>query len=85
MLVAALLAAGNAQSAPATGMHQNPRSKSALSVAQHGVKTKRHHRRETTAVWQYPYVYGDTYHYHAYYGMRAWYPPMATFDYPLLW
>jgi hypothetical protein len=87
MLVTALFAAGgNAQSAPVKGTHQNLKFKSALSSVEHnGTKTKRHYRRQKSAAWQYSEIDGGTYPYHAYYGMRAWYPPMATFNYPLLW
>jgi hypothetical protein len=86
MLMTALLAAGNAKAAPVQGTHQNLKFNRALSaVAPYGTKTKRHYRRKKSAAWQYWEIPAGTYPYHAYYGMRAWYPPMATFNYPLLW
>jgi hypothetical protein len=47
-------------------------------------RVQRYYRHKRPPAGQYDYSYG-TYPFHSYYGLRAWYPPTATFDYPLLW
>jgi hypothetical protein len=85
-------AAGSAQSALVSGASQQLKlDRSASPVVQVNGQTyrkrsrvQRYYRHKRPPAGQYDYSY-DTYPFHSYYGLRAWYPPTATFDYPLLW
>ena len=90
--VTGFFAAGSAQSAGVTGASQQLKlDRSASPVVRVNgqayrkrSRVQRHYRHKRLSAGQYDYSYG-TYPFHSYYGLRAWYPPTATFNYPLLW
>jgi len=84
-------AVGSAQSALVTAAPQQLKlDRSAMVVQVNGQayrkrsRLQRYYRHKRLPAGQYGYSYGS-YPFHSFYGMRAWYPPIATFDYPLLW
>jgi hypothetical protein len=82
--------ATSARSAPVIGSLQEVNT-AANYVVQVGEKAYRKHglvRRYGYWLWrtpQYRYYYGDVHPYQSHNPRPAWYPPTATFSYPIFW